>query len=264
MTKSLVLATALIALTVSTSFAQRGSLTLGWNNCRAHGGGIQNMTFACDTNGGSGPLLVGAFIPSASANLNSLNSALLYVDIYQVVAPTLNPWWQFTDPPVTGCRPLSTWSLDMANAAGAMCDRSYWREVGLPASLARWFYPSFQNNHGTLRMLVAVDPQIATTTPQIGVGAESHVFGARLGLQNSTGSGSCAGCLNPAYLFFGEADFFQTNGDNFVIDQIGPQNYPNFGPKCATWQVVNPSTGCPSDPDPVHNASWGAIKSLYR
>jgi len=265
-TKQLVLALALLCLTVTTSFAQRGTLTLGWNNCRVNGGGVQNSSFACNTNGGEGDLLVGGFIPSASANLNSLYLAYLFVDIYQPQF-TLDPWWTFIDPPVPGCRKLSIWGLDPGNASGAVCDRSYWSEVGSPWSASRWFNPTYRSNHGTFRVLVVVDSSVARTTPQIGAGEESFIFGARLGREYSTGAGSCAGCLDPAHLYFAEADFFQTNFDYFVVDGPGPfgTNLPVNGTKCATWQVQQPQVnGCPSEVVPVRNHTWGALKSLYR
>ena len=264
MKKTLLLAAALMVVSATMASAQRGTLSLGWANCRVNGGGVQNASFACTTNGGQGALLVGGFIPSAQANLNSLNSAFLYVDIYQTSA-SLDPWWMFNDPPVVGCRALTIWGLDLGNAAGATCDRAYWSEVGPPSSASRFFYPGpLGANHGTFRILVAVDASVATTTPQIGAGEESHVFGARLGRQNSTGAGSCAGCLNQAHLYFAQADFFQTNLDNFVIDGVGLPNAPVNGTKCATWQVANAAVdGCPVV-TPARNNSWGSIKSLYR
>ena len=199
MKKTLLLAAALMVVSATMASAQRGTLSLGWGACRIDGGGAQNATGPCTSNTGNGPLLIGGFIGNANSNLNSLNSAFLYVDIYQNTA-ALDPWWQFTDPPVTGCRALNTWALDMANAASANCTRSYWGEVGSPSSASRWFYPTYASNHATLRLLVAVDAQVAASSPQIGAGEESHIFGARLGRALSTGAGSCAGCLNPAHL----------------------------------------------------------------
>jgi hypothetical protein len=261
MKKTLLLAAALMVVTATMASAQRGTLSLGWGACRLNGGGASNATFACNTNLGAGPLLVGGYLPGPSANLNSINSAFLYVDIYQLSAG-LDPWWQLTDPPVVGCRALSVWTLDMANAATAICDRSYWAEVGNPVQADRYFYPSYLANHATLRMLVAVDASVAETTPQIGATEESHIFGARLGRANSTGAGSCAGCGNGAHLYFAEADFFQTNGDNFIIDGVGGVNHPVPGTKCVTWQ--SPPAACPPDITPTHNATWGSIKSMYR
>jgi len=117
-------------------------------------------------------------------------------------------------------------------------------------------------------LFVAVDAQLAAATPQIGVGEESYIFGARLGRLNSTGAGACAGCLIPTNLYFAEADFFQTNGDNFVIDGLGPPNLPSDGMKCATWQVFESAPHGPTGPCPaivpVRNSTWGSLKSLYR
>ena len=263
MAKTLLLAATLLVLTATTSFAQRGGLSLGWGNCRVNGAGAQNATSACTTNSGNGPLLVGAFIPNASSNLNSLNSAFLYIDVFSSGGAALPPWWTFTDPPVTGCRALNVWSLDMANNASATCDRSYWGEVGSPSSASRWFYPTYAGGHGTLRLLVAVDAQIAAATPQIGAGEESHILGARLGRQNSTGAGSCFGCLEPMNLYFAQADFFQTNGDNFVIGGVGTSGIPFNNERCATFNGISPAEACAIG-DAVRNGSWGAIKSMYR
>lgn len=266
MKKTLLLAAALMVVTATMASAQRGSLSLGWNSCRVSGAGLGNVNFACTTNSGSpnGSLLVGGFIPGPAANLNSLNSAFLYVDIYQL-GLALDPWWQLTDPPVTGCRPLSVWQLNFDNSSGAaVCDVSYWGDVGNPVAAARYFYPTYMSNHATLRLLTAVDAQQAQSTPQIPVGSESYVFGARLGRQLSTGAGSCAGCLNAANLYFAQADFFQTNGDNFVIDGVsGTTNHPVAGNKCVTWQNAA-GVPCPPEQTAARNATWGTIKSLYR
>jgi len=261
MKKTLLLAAALMVVTATMASAQRGALSLGWSSCRVHGGGAPVATFACTTNGGPGALLVGGFIPSATANLNSLNSAFLYVDIYQL--GSLDAWWQFTDPPVTGCRPLSIWGLNFDNGSGAaICDRSYWGDVGNPVAADRFFYPSYAANHGTLRLLTAVDAQVAQSTPQIPVGAESYVFGARLGRALSTGAGACAGCLNRTCLYFALAEFFQTNLDNFNVGEVGGANIPQPGNAYVGWQLNVAETGCAGTP--VRNATWGSIKSLYR
>jgi hypothetical protein len=249
------------ATAASAGTVARGTLTLGWSNCRVNGGGLSNVTAACTTNSGNGPLLIGGFIGNASSSLNSLNSAFLYVDVFSESA-VLDPWWMFTDPPVVGCRPLNTIALDMANNAGATCDRSYWGEVGSPSSASRFFYPGpLGQNHGTLRFLVAVDAQVAGATAQIGDGEESHIFGARIGRQLSTGTGSCAGCLNKTCLYFAQGDFFQTNLDNFVVGEVGT-NIPVPGQAYVGYQLAVGETQCPATA--VRNATWGSIKSLYR
>src|SRR6185295_1999977 len=101
MKKILLAATALMvaAATIASAGTPRGSLALGWDNCRINGGGVSNKTFACNTNTGSGPLLVASCVPSATANLTSLNGGFMYVDVFADAG--IDPWWQFTDPPVT-------------------------------------------------------------------------------------------------------------------------------------------------------------------
>ena len=154
----------------------------------------------------------------------------------------------------------------MNNASGAQCDRSYWQEVGGTVSALRWFYPSYVQGHGTLRILVAVDSELARVTTPIGPDQESHIFSARLGRQRTIGADACAGCADDASLYFAQADFFQTNLDNFVIDGVGFANWPVDGPKCVSWQQGAHPSGyrCLMIVDPTHNATWGSIKSLYR
>ena len=67
-----------------------------------------------------------------------------------------------------------------------------------------------------------------------------------------------------ASLYFAQADFYQTNLDNFVVDGVGGMNQP-AGPsnRCVGWQTVYTIDTCPAG-DPVRNPTWGALKSLYR
>jgi len=264
MKKSLLLAAAMMiasATLASAGTVQRGDLSLGWANCRVNGGGVSNQNFACNTSSGNGPLLVGGLIGNANSNFTSINSAFLYVDIFSETA-TLDPWWVLTDPPVVGCRPLSVWGIDMANAAGAACDRSYWAEIGNPVQASRYFYPTYAANHATLRFLVAVDAAVAASSPQIGLGEESHIFSGRLGRAQTTGANACAGCLNRVCLYFAQADMFQTSNDNFQIGVVGPPNNPAAGQAYVTWQFPVGEVACAGTA--VRNGTWGSIKSLYR
>jgi hypothetical protein len=266
MKKTLLLAAALMVVTATVASAQfqRGTLSLGWANCRVNGLGVGNATFACNTNGGAGARLVGGFIPAQP--LNSLNSGFLYVDVF-TESPALDPWWTFTDA-TPGCRPLTTWALDLGNAAGVTCDRTYWPDAGSPSSASRYFMPTYQANHATLRILVAVDAGQAASIPQANVGEEMHAFSAVLGRGLSTGAGSCAGCLTHACLAFTGADLFQTNNDNFTvggatINSTQPLIHPTPGNAYVSWQGGAGAPPC-TDPTAARNGTWGAIKSMYR
>jgi hypothetical protein len=237
----------------------RGELTLGWGNCRVSGGGAALATFACNTNSGQGPLMVAAFHVGPQGNLVAVNAADAQVDIY-TQSLALDAWWQFSDPGTgqAGCRPLSSnFGPDLANLAGAACDRTYWPDVSNPPSGgASYAWPAGQSNHGMLRVIVAVDNTVAPTIPQAQPGEEMHLFSARLGRGQTTGPTACAGCLTAACLTLRHATIFQSNDDN--IDLV---HAPGQTSDQVMWQLTD---GCAGDPTPNRNQTWGAIKSIYR
>jgi hypothetical protein len=242
------------ATAASAGTVARGTLTLGWSNCRVNGGGLSNVTAACTTNSGNGPLLIGGFIGNASSSLNSLNSAFLYVDVFSESA-VLDPWWMFTDPPVVGCRPLNTIALDMANNAGATCDRSLLgrgcarrrarlasstpvrsaRIMARCGSLSRWTRRSRERRRrsATVRNRTS---SVRASPPAL----NWYRF--------------VRGCLNKTCLYFAQAMFFQTNLDNFVVGEVGT-NIPVPGQAYVGYQLAVGETQCPATA--VRNATWG-------
>lgn len=266
MKKTLLLAAALMVVTATMASAQRGSLSLGWGNCRLASAapvGTALQTWTCTTNTGNVGKLVGGFTPSAP--LNSLNGGFLYLDIAVdgQASPSLPPWWAFVDPPSTGCRPLTSWSPDFANAGAANCDITYWETVGSPSSAVRYFNPSYGSNHATLRLLVGVDAAVAATTPQIPVGTEGLIFAVNL-----TRAGTltpCAGCQTGVCIYFSRADLTQTNQDNFTVGggPDGAANHPQVGNRFVSGQIAQ-AAPCADAGTPVRNSTWGGIKSLYR
>lgn len=261
MKKTLLLAAALLSVFSTVASAQRVQLTLGWGACRVNGGGTDNVSFACTTNTGNNQL-VAAMIPNAASNLIAVNSGDFFVDIYSQ-SPVLPAWWQFSDAGTgqAGCRALGTqFTTDATNAATLTCDYTYWPEVSSVTSGSSYRYPSDdvpQQNHGKLRVIVAVDNTTAPLTTQPAAGQETYLFSARLSRGSTTGATVCAGCQTPACLTFSKADIFQSNDDNFTVVS-GPVPSPLSR---VTWQLVD---GCAGDPTPNRNQTWGQIKAIYR
>ena len=91
MKKILVMTGALIALTAGLAAAQ-GVVNLSWNDCGTFG--VQDRSFACNTNTGAGTMY-GSF--TSFVALDSLNGNEATIE-YQTASPTMSPWWQIKTP----------------------------------------------------------------------------------------------------------------------------------------------------------------------
>src|SRR5262245_62621393 len=88
MKKAILLCGMLLAISATTALA--GGLNLRWTNCLGDAG-VQNLTFACNTDTGSRPLK-GSF--SIDADLAEVNGNELVFDI-STASASLPDWWQF-------------------------------------------------------------------------------------------------------------------------------------------------------------------------
>jgi hypothetical protein len=261
MKKTLLLACALLTVASLASAQQRGSLTLGWDDCRL-AGGASLKTFACNTNTNSATLirnLVGAYV--AGPGVDAMISWAGSVDIYLqdlVVAP----WWQHGAAPA--CRGTDDLSVGFVNSSAAACF-DYQSQVQNGALGGQnYTAPSGQANHAQLRFVAAVDA--TAVLPPIPVGTETYLFNATIRNGNTVPTQAvCAGCETPACLTFTHLDIEQRGGDNFSIVYRSAQEpqVPALAPAEAqvTWQT---DTACNGDPTPARNATWGSIKSIYR
>src|SRR5262245_57794964 len=89
---------AALVLTIALSASAHAGTTppgvnLSWDACLADGG-VQNKSFACDTNAGSERLVVSIALGSALANVSGFE---INVDI-GAASPALPAWWQMKTP----------------------------------------------------------------------------------------------------------------------------------------------------------------------
>jgi len=249
MKKTLVIAGALLALTAG--MASASGLNLLWNDCSpASGGtGVATLAHTCGTNNGSYNL-VGSLLPPPGIDAAVAMEAV--VDI-QEAAASLSPWWNMT--PTGSCRPTAlSLAFTFASTSGVCFDPWGGLALGISdvsANPAGDGHP--QANRERVRAVCAVPA--ANAAPMV-VGNEYYLFVIQISKQKSVGP-SCPGCTDNASFVFNSCKITQPSGD------------PNGDPtitnpdqnQCAGMGPINPADCLAT---PTRNATWGAIKAIYR
>ena len=240
MKRVLLLAGAMLALTSSLAFAV-GDINLGWNDCAMpYGVGTSDIANNCNNTGAL--TLVASFAPPV--DMAEFNGHAGVVDI-QVAAASLDNWWHME---TGGCRagrmsgsfdfvagPFSCFDVWAGGASGGI-------NLGLVGS-----------NRLRVRTVCAV-PGVA---PILADGTEYYVFKLTISKLQSAGTGSCAGCTDPACIVFNNLLLTQPAGVGDYTLTTGPAQY-------ATYKAGTGVTGgCPAA-TPTRSGTWGSVKALYR
>ena len=232
-------------LLVGASVASAAGINLSWSDCGAFG--LQNVTFACNTNTGLAGSMVGSFDPPA--NVTDFLGISAQIDI-TTDQPTLPDWWSHG----TGqCRGTTALSTNFDFTANINCVDFY---AGQAAGGYAYDVGFGTPNRARFRIQCAVP--IDNRGP-VDPGTEYYGFKGNLQRSKSVGTGSCAGCSLPACIVLNEIQLFQPPENAFdpVISNPITRNW-------ITWQL--PPTGpagCPLS-TPTQGKSWGQVKSLYR
>jgi hypothetical protein len=256
MTRPLRLAVVSLALFASPLFTGLASvapgIALAWDHCLAQGTGVQNKMFACDTNAGSN-LLVGTFELTRPMPGVTAGEVILQV---AAASATLPEWWQFHN--AGSCR-LTALSADaLADPADVACPS--WSPGNLFVFLAAYCpqgglcidSPNVPNQ-ARIKIVEAVTQQNATDL----LGAQPYfAFNMTISNQTTVGTGACAGCEIPVCIVLNSINVIAGTVENrFISNAAAP------GANFVTWQGGGP--GCPGA-TPTRNATWGAVKSMYR
>lgn len=252
-----------VVLSATASAQQRGSLTLGWDDCRTTGG-VNCRAFACDTNSNAASAvhnLVGGYV--AGQNVTELVSWVGSIDIY-VEALTLPPWWQHGAPPA--CRGTNDLVLSFVNAPGVSCYDHQSQIPGGALGGGSYDYPAAGvANHARIRYVAAIDP--AAALPSIPQGTETYLLDVTIRNGNTVAPSACGGCLINADLTHSRVDLEQRNGDNFSVVYRSPYDpgAPSLPPDEAVvgWQGGTDYHRCQLPASSI-NRTWGSIKSIYR
>jgi hypothetical protein len=231
-------------LAASATLASAAGLNLFWDNC-AGDAGIQNKTFACNTNVGSRGF-VGSFV--VDADIPVVNGNELVVDL-QSASAVLPDWWQFVSAGV--CRNTG---LSIAAHNGANCPDMFEGQASMNIAA----YQLAKHGLANEARILCVNAVQASAVVVLFTGQEYGIARWTITNGKTVGSPSCTGCTVPVCIVF--------NSANITTEQAGVNvrltNEAAPGSAFCTWQG-GAGTNCPGA-TPTKNSSWGAVKSLYR
>jgi hypothetical protein len=250
MKKATLLCGMLLAL-ASVASAAPGT-NLRWNACLGDGGVI-NRNFACTSNTGTNQLF-GSF--EMNQDMSPVSGEETVVDL-AAADPVLPAWWQFKN--AGTCR-INALSVGFLNATAINCPD--WAADQAAGGLGAYTIGERGPNTARIKIVSAVP---LAGLASLSAGQEYYAFTLSISNQKTVGSGSCAGCLVPVCLVYNSIKITTPIGANdrtYVGATNGTDS--NF----ATWQgggvpVTPGGTGCGAA-TPTRNATWGAVKSLYR
>ena len=230
---------ALVLLAASATLATADGLMLRWQSCSGDGG-VQNRAFACDTNTGNHVLAASFVIGYPREHVVGTTTVMTF----GTASAMLPDWFRFTT--VGSCRQLG---IAISAQNGSACPDLFAGNASMNIAA----YQLRPTGTGRLITLNAVTAQNEVT---LLAGQEYGV--ARITINNSktVGTGSCAGCLEPACIVFNSLTFQATDTLFGLRDEAFP------GSAYVSWQGGG-GTNCPAA-TPTRNSTWGAVKSLYR
>ena len=232
-----------VAMFASSPVAAEG-LNLLWSDC-ALGTGVQNKTFACNSNTGANTL-VGSYIPPAGTTAVTGMEAV--IDLLAEGA-TYPDWWSFKN---TGTCRQTALSANSGFVSGPFACTDYW--AGGASGGLTAFTSGFSGNANRARIMALFSVAPLAAGP-LDSGLEYYAFNLLITNAKTVGTGACAGCANKVCLVLNSIKLTQPVGvGNFVISDEATS-------RTATWQSEVAATCIPV---PVRNRTWGSVKALYR
>ena len=235
------------------SVASAEGINLSWSNCAGEGTGSNNRTFACAVNTGSN-VLVSSFV--LGADLAQVNGNELVIDVL-TQQPTLPDWWAFKD--AGTCRQTSLATNFTANVNDVVCvDWGAGQSAGGIGAYSQelgTIDPGLLAQHRRLKIAVAV-PLSAIAD----LVANTEYFSCNVTFNNAktVGTGACAGCTEPMCIVLNSVRVTVLTGGGLLDALLVSGTAP--GSNIVTWQGLGPN--CQAVP--TKNATWGAVKALYR
>jgi len=242
---------AVLTISASAAFAQ-GSLNMAWTNCVGEGTPVTNMAFACNITTGS-HTLVCSFIPGAAVPL--FNGAEEYIDVITTTSP-LPAWWAMSTMGNGGTQCRSGLSANFTiNGSYVVClDAWGGSGAGGVSAYANPIVALPGNGSATNIVTIDVAGAVPTGSEQaLASGTEYFLANVLINNTKSTGTGSCAGCTDPACLSFTRLSVTQPTGTPLYYSTPGVNSL-------VTWQ----GAGANCSAVPVRKSTWGSIKGMYR
>jgi hypothetical protein len=228
------------------AFAQTPGVNLSWDDCGA-AGSVDKARANCNTSDTGQQTFFGSFVAPAGI---TLNAADMFINMVSAT-PAMPAWWDIGAPPA--CRAANALAVFYNLPCGSAVE--YWGTIpGGPFGGNTYAVNPAPNpnqvpgpNHAALRAVVSVDNLAAQP-----ITAGTEYYAVTVTLRN-TASTTCAGCDVAVCMLFNACTLFDPQ-----VTLAGP---PTGGRDFITWQG---GTGAPCAEVPVHNTTWGQVKSLYR
>jgi len=244
----LALAALLAASSLAPPAASATGMDLRWDECAADAG-VSNKNFACDTDAGEDRLVVSIRLDQPLTDVIFFDAVLDFIVADNQVVP---PWWEWFD-----CRQGLLFG-DANIYAGATNCVSWHSGSGL-AGVGDF------NHEGTIapadtashRRIVAFGAHLLTLDyPDLIANQDYFLMNVLINRIGTTGPGGCAGCSVPVCIVLNSVHINPQSVNELLITTA---NSP--GSNFATWQG-GAGANCMSVP--VKQATWGAVKALYR
>jgi len=237
-----------ILLLLAAGSASASGVNLSWDACTPEGG-VQNKTFACNTNLGSRTMFGSFVLASDSPHAVGI---VARVDI-TAAADSLPAWWRFDGPNL--CRVGLSSSFSFVSDPNTDCVDP-WSGQATGATAAYYtFWTSPQvpgGNPATAQPLLICAVRIESAVA-LSAGTEYYGFKLTLSSTKTVGSGACAGCSTPVCITLSEVEV--DGSDNSTQAVTAP-----IVASTVTWQSAGQCPGSFSS----QNVSWGQIRSVLR
>jgi hypothetical protein len=224
-------------------------LFLTWNDCELGVAARHDRTSACTSNPGTQSLYCAFTMPFAADSVLGVD---IVVDLQQTTA-LMPPWWQFAP---DSCR-TGALQASFDFSVNTSCTEFWFNEAAGALQGYQVGQPRGSANQARIKVAGAVLPGFGYRA----LNATDMYYAAKIVVTNAqtTGAGSCGGCLAPACLVLNSIAVRRqpgAPGGDILVQIPGPGDANR-----ATWQG---GAGADCQAVPVRAATWGRIKSLYR
>ena len=231
------------------AFAQTDppGIDLAWNDC-VQGPYTADMPNACNSNTGSMTMFA-SFVPPGLLLHYEGNTSI--IDL-ATSASVLSAWWHLE---TGGCRDGSL-SISGDFTSGPLSCSDFWNGRALGGY--EYVTPSpgcSYPNTARIRTTMAVPESLAGP---IDNSTMWYAFKLSINRARTVGTGSCAGCLDPAYIVLNQMNLSQPAPEpDVILTTTGVQNTVTYR------GGLGPHPHC-VEPTPTHRNTWGSLKALYR
>jgi type 1 fimbria pilin len=243
--KKMLLFTALL-IALSASAAMAAGVNVSWGNaCWADAGHASSLTWACNSNTFSGPVLprMTCSFQVAQDKTNFVATDIYMEGITDDVGTLCPDWWKLG---AGECRANAVTMSADASVQGCL---DLWTAAGGGGGGIGLYSDDTNRTHLNASWAVA-DPLA------IFAGDENFAVQFRIATTKTVGTGACAGCLTPMTWALNRIQVAYQLEESEVLDFVIPG-----GNQCLSW---NGGAAPCAPPIPARNTTWGQVKSLYR